>query len=84
MEWKKRERLEAKMKLFELPEETAIPVDTVSATGRTCIECEHRQRWQCNSKVFQYCGKRKSNRTSNGLLKIKCKDNACALFEPCC
>lgn len=64
-------------KLFELPEKTAITVDT----ERTCRECEHRQRWKCNSKVFQYCGKRKSNRTSNGQLKIKCKDKACELFD---
>ncbi len=48
----------------------------------TCKDCEHRQRWQCNSKVFQYCGARKSNRTNNGLLKIKCKDKACNLFKP--
>jgi hypothetical protein len=49
----------------------------------TCNSCEHRQRWECNSKVFQYCGVRKSNRTNNGLLKIKCKDAACPLYEPC-
>lgn len=49
----------------------------------TCNYCEHRQRWECNSKVFQYCGVRKSNRTDNGLLKIKCKDAACHLFKPC-
>ena len=47
----------------------------------TCKNCEHRQRWECNSKVFQYCGVRKSNRTDNGLLKIKCKDTCCALFQ---
>jgi len=47
----------------------------------TCKNCEHRQRWECNSKVFQYCGVRKSNRTNNGLLKIKCKDASCSLFE---
>lgn len=47
----------------------------------TCKTCKHRQRWQCNSKVFQYCGVRKSNRTDNGLLKIKCKDKACLLHE---
>jgi len=49
--------------------------------SQTCNACKHRQRWQCNSKVFQYCGIRKSNRTDNGLLKIKCKDNACLLYE---
>ena len=47
----------------------------------TCSTCNHRQRWQCNSNVFQYCGKRKSNRTANKLLKIKCKDKACVLYE---
>lgn len=50
--------------------------------GFTCNSCEHRQRWQCNSKVFHYCGVRKSNRTENGLLKIKCKDAACPLYNP--
>jgi len=49
----------------------------------TCKDCEHRQRWECNSKVFQYCGVRKSNLTNNGLLKIKCKDKACPLFLKC-
>lgn len=47
----------------------------------TCNTCEHRQRHQCNSKVFQYCGVRKSNRTDNGLLKIKCKTAACPLYK---
>lgn len=47
----------------------------------TCNSCENRQRHQCNSKVFQYCGIRKSNRTNNGLLKIKCKTIACNLYQ---
>ena len=47
----------------------------------TCLSCVNRQRWECNSKVFQYCGIRKSKRTSNGLLKIKCKTRACGLYE---
>jgi len=63
------------MKLFEI-EETAPKVTN------TCKDCKHLQRWECNSKVFQYCGVRKSKRTNNGLLKIKCKDAACAAFEP--
>lgn len=58
--------------LFEL--------ETKEASNKTCKECMHRQRWQCNSKVFQYCGARKSKRTENGLLKIKCKTPACELF----
>lgn len=47
----------------------------------TCGTCEHRERHQCNSKVFQYCGIRKSGRTENGLLKIKCKTKACQLYK---
>jgi len=61
-------------KLFEIEENIPKPTST-------CNDCEHRERHQCNSKVFQYCGIRKSNRTDNGLLKIKCKDSACALFK---
>lgn len=64
--------------LFSMPD--AKPL---LGAGLTCNSCEHRQRWQCNSKVFQYCGVRKSNRTENGLLKIKCKDAACSLYKPC-
>jgi hypothetical protein len=47
----------------------------------TCLTCEHRQRWQCGGTVIQYCGVTKSNRTSNGLLKIKCKTPACHLYK---
>ena len=50
-------------------------------TTDTCRTCEHRQRWECRSKIFQYCGVRKSNRTDNGLLKIKCKNKVCGLYE---
>jgi hypothetical protein len=53
----------------------------VEENKKKCNDCEHRQRWECNSKIIQYCGVRKSNRTNNGLLKIKCKDKACALFQ---
>lgn len=63
------------MELFELPEEKKVE-------SKTCRDCEHRQRWECNSKVIQYCGVRKSNRTDNGLLKIKCKTKECVLFKP--
>ena len=60
------------MKLFEVQEDDSL---------FTCGECKYRERWSCGSKIFQYCSKRKSNRTDNGLLKIKCKTTACALFE---
>lgn len=55
--------------------------ETKPTSMLTCRQCEHRQRWECGSKVFQYCGVRKSKRTNNGLLKIKCKDAACPLFK---
>lgn len=48
---------------------------------RTCRDCKHRERWECGSKIIQYCGKRKSGRTFNGLLKIKVTNEACPLFE---
>ena len=65
------------LELFTLPDAKPLLAD-----GLTCNSCEHRQRWECNSKVFQYCGVRKSNRTDNGLLKIKCKTAACPLYKP--
>jgi len=58
-----------------------IADDRVLATGLTCRKCKHNQSWQCNSKVFHYCGIRKSKQTSNGQLKIKCKNTACNMFE---
>lgn len=61
------------MKLFDIPES--------KQSQETCLTCKHRERWKCNSKVFQYCGVIKSNRTSNGLLKIKCKTKACLQYE---
>lgn len=58
--------------LFEV--EIKLPVNFC----RTCI---HRERHQCGGTIIQYCGLRKSNRTDNGKLKIKCKDAACASFK---
>lgn len=59
--------------LFDIPKD--------KKPSKFCRTCAHRQRWECNSKVIQYCGKRKSNRTFNGLLKIKVTNNACELYE---
>ena len=47
----------------------------------TCNTCENRQRWRCGGRIIQYCGVRKSNRTANGLLKIKCKTKACIQYK---
>lgn len=51
--------------------------------GHTCRECANRQRWQFDhsNTVQQYCGVRRSKRTHNGLLKIKCTQAACCLFK---
>ena len=47
----------------------------------TCKDCVHRERWATNTRVIQYCRAIKSNRTVNGLLKIKCKNKACGGFQ---
>lgn len=46
----------------------------------TCRTCIHRQRWECGSKVISYCRVRKSNRTFNGLQKVKCNQQACSQY----
>ena len=46
-----------------------------------CRTCKHRQPWQCGQRVIQYCGIRKSNRTYNGLLKIKVTNPSCAAYK---
>lgn len=74
------------MDLFTKPETLLNPnieVEPGLVRGLTCRKCKHNQAWDCNSKVFHYCGVRKSNLTQNGLLKIKCKDAACPLYKPC-
>ena len=63
--------------LFPLPDAKQL-----GTNGLTCNTCEHRQRHQCGASIIQYCGVRKSNRTENGLLKIKCKTAACLLHQP--
>lgn len=61
--------------LFEV--ETVNP-EAVKNHCRTCI---HRERHQFGGTIIQYCGIRKSNRTDNGKLKIKCKTPACASYK---
>lgn len=55
----------------------------LEANGYTCRQCKHRQRWECESgsRIIQYCGVRRSNRTDNGLLHIKVTNKACYMFE---
>lgn len=54
---------------------------TSNKVVETCRTCEHRERHQFNNTVIQYCGIRKSNRTDNGLLKIKCKNVSCEVYK---
>lgn len=53
----------------------------MSMGTNTCRSCVHRQRWECGSKIIQYCRAIKSRRTFNGLKKIKCNMVACELYE---
>ena len=48
---------------------------------KTCLTCKHRESWKVYSKFIQYCNKHKSNRTQNGMLKIKAKNKACQLYQ---
>lgn len=68
--------------LFELPEQTElIPRIPSELIGKTCNTCEHRERHQMGGSIIQYCGIRKSNRNENGMLKIKCKMQACSSYK---
>lgn len=54
---------------------------TPEKPSNTCKTCAFRERWQVGGTVIQYCSKRKNPRQWNGLLKIKCKDQACTLYQ---
>ena len=60
---------------------SALLFEVTPITTETCLNCEHRERHQCGGSIIQYCGVRKSNRTYNGKLKIKCKTPACSSFK---
>lgn len=66
--------------LFNIEDVTPLFAPSIGSHP-TCRTCQHRERWECNSKVFQYCGVRGSNKTANGKLKIKCKTPACGLYK---
>ncbi len=57
---------------------TLFETETIKTT---CLTCKHRERHDINGKVFQYCGVRGSGRTSNGKLKIKCKNASCGQYQ---
>lgn len=60
-----------------------ITIEQIQAKikGKTCKTCIHRERWQCNSKVIQYCGKIKSKKTQNGLKRITINFPACGYYN---
>ena len=73
--------------LFDIREFEATPAPLtpkhrwIEINGYTCRQCKHRQRWECEGSIIQYCGVRRSNRTENGLLHIKVTNKACYSFE---
>ncbi|SFG56026.1 hypothetical protein SAMN05216383_12043 [Prevotella sp. KH2C16] len=58
-----------------------VPPQVKPNSTKFCRTCLYRQRWECGNSVIQYCSKRKSNRTFNGLLKIKVTNPACSFYE---
>lgn len=65
------------MKLFDIPE-TPKP-----KRKEQCRTCKHKIFITYRSgKRFHYCSLHKNARTHNGLLKVKCKREACEAYEP--
>lgn len=58
-----------------------IPIIPKVERVEQCNTCCHSQRWQCGGSIIWYCGARKSNRTENGLLKIKARQTACDNYK---
>jgi hypothetical protein len=57
-----------------------LPLSAKPQRTEKCGQCAHIQKWERDSKFFFYCETQKSNRTANGLLKVKRKNPACDLF----
>jgi hypothetical protein len=59
----------------------ALPEQRKPVSNKKCGGCTHIEKWEYGSgRCVFYCGITKSNRTGNGLLKIKRKSEACGLF----
>lgn len=58
-----------------------ITSNNLKTMNKTCRNCIHRERWECGSKIISYCNKLKSNRTQNGMKKVKCTQIACDYYE---
>lgn len=55
-------------------------LDPAPPPENRCRNCIHMDEHAYNSKI-KYCGKSHSNRTGNGLKRIKANDAACPKFE---
>jgi len=62
--------------LFNIPLKQSIQFKK-----RRCKHCKHIEKWACGGSFFFYCGISRSNRTKNGLAKVKCNSPACGAFE---
>ena len=51
------------------------------ASENKCGDCQHIEKWARDGSFFFYCQAIKSQRTSNKLLKVKRKRQACPLFS---
>lgn len=47
----------------------------------TCRDCGHREVWTYTNMIISYCNARPSNRTANGMEKVRAKDPACHRYE---
>jgi len=63
--------------LFNIPLKQSIP----SFKKKRCKYCKHIEKWACGGSFFYYCGISTSNRTKNGLAKVKCNKPSCGAFE---
>ena len=63
------------MKLFDVPE--------IEKRKEQYGTCKHKIFIEYRSgKRFHYCSVQQKSNTHNGLLKIKCKTEACGHYEP--
>jgi hypothetical protein len=64
--------------LFDIP---PVPPKPENVPEEKCGGCAFIERWSCGGSFFYYCKARKSNRTDNGLLKVKRGNAACTAFS---
>lgn len=47
----------------------------------TCRTCKHCERWHYDNVTINYCTVTHSNRTQNGMMKVKVTQAACGKYE---